>query len=256
MNLGRIPAKTALLDPGKEALIDIPNNRRITFGELDERVRRLANGLCAELGLSKGDRVAILSKNCIQYMEIFYACARSGLIAQPLNWRLNEPEMARILSDGEPSVLIGSEEYDEQTQRLGADQNIPSALVFSADPSCRYEQLIANASDSEPANAADISGDDPVLILYTGGTTGESKGALHSHHSLYMGMLNQSIAERIVPTDVYMLTGQMFHIPVALAMNYMAHGCPVVLINFDAKLALDVIQKERVSAFLGITTYD
>ena len=100
----------------------------------------------------------------------------------------------------------------------------------------------------------DVTGDDPVLILYTGGTTGESKGALHSHHTLYMGMLNQSIAERIVPTDVYMLTGQMFHIPVALAMNYMAHGCPVVLINFDAKLALDVIQKERVSAFLGITT--
>ena len=254
MNLGRIPAKTALLNPDKEALIDIPNNRRITFGELDERIRRLANGLCAELDLNKGDRVAILSKNCIQYMEIFYACARSGLIAQPLNWRLNEPEMARILSDGEPSVLIGSEEYDEQTHRLGADQNIPSALVFSADPSCRYEQLIANARDSEPANAADISGDDPVRILYTGGTTGESKGALHSHHSLYMGMLNQSIAERIVPTDVYMLTGQMFHIPVALAMNYMAHGCPVVLINFDAKLALDVIQKERVSAFLGITT--
>jgi len=114
--------------------------------------------------------------------------------------------------------------------------------------------LIAAASDAEPPAAANVTGDDPVLILYTGGTTGESKGALHSHHSLYMGMLNQSIAERIVPTDVYMLTGQMFHIPVALAMNYMAHGCPVVLINFDAKLALEVIQQERVSAFLGITT--
>ena len=67
-------------------------------------------------------------------------------------------------------------------------------------------------------------------------------------------MINQTVAERIVPTDVYMLTGQMFHIPVALAMNYMAHGCPVVLINFEAKLALEVIQRERVSAFLGITT--
>ena len=93
-----------------------------------------------------------------------------------------------------------------------------------------------------------------MLILYTGGTTGESKGALHTHHSLYMGMLNQTVAERIVPTDVYMLTGQMFHIPVALAMNYQAHGCPLVLINFDAQLALEVIQQERVSAFLGITT--
>jgi acyl-CoA synthetase (AMP-forming)/AMP-acid ligase II len=69
-----------------------------------------------------------------------------------------------------------------------------------------------------------------------------------------MGMLNQTVAERIVPSDVYMLTGQMFHIPVALAMNYMAHGCPVVLINFEAKLALEVIEREKVSAFLGITT--
>jgi len=187
-------------------------------------------------------------------MEVFYACARCGLIAQPLNWRLSETEMAKILADGEPSVLIASEEYSDQTTRLTADLKIPVALVFTADPDCRYEQLIANASDAEPANSAEVSGDDPVLILYTGGTTGESKGALHSHHSLYMGMLNQSIAERIVPTDVYMLTGQMFHIPVALAMNYMAHGCPVVLINFEAKLALDVIQQERVSAFLGITT--
>ncbi|MEM1143901.1 MAG: AMP-binding protein, partial [Pseudomonadota bacterium] len=63
-----------------------------------------------------------------------------------------------------------------------------------------------------------------------------------------------TVAERIVPSDVYMLTGQMFHIPVALAMNYMAHGCPLVLINFDATLALEVIQREHVTAFLGVTT--
>ena len=254
MNLGRIPAKTASLDPEREALIDIPNDRRMTFGTLDERIRRLANGFCDELNLSKGDRVAILSTNCIQYMEVFYACARCGLIAQPLNWRLSEPEMARILEDGEPSVLIGSEEYAELTQSLASATSISETLVFTTESDCDYEQLIASASDAEPASSADVTGDDPVLILYTGGTTGESKGALHSHHSLYTGMLNQSIAERIVPTDVYMLTGQMFHIPVALAMNYMAHGCPVVLINFDAKLALEVIQQERVSAFLGITT--
>ena len=198
MNLGRIPAKTALLDPEREALIDIPNDRRMTFGTLDERVRRLANGLCNKLKLSKGDRVAILSKNCIQYMEVFYACARCGLIAQPLNWRLSEPEMARILKDGEPRVLIGSDEYAALTDSLAGTAKIPKQLVFTGAPDCDYEQLIAGASDAEPAASEDVSGDDPVLILYTGGTTGESKGALHSHHSLYMGMLNQSIAERIV----------------------------------------------------------
>ena len=202
MNLGRIPSKTALLDPEREALIDIPNDRRVSFGTLDERIKRLANGLCDQLQLSKGDRVAILSKNCIQYMEVFYACARCGLIAQPLNWRLSEPEMARILEDGEPSVLIGSEEYAELVSNLASTAKIAKTLVFTAATDCDYEKLIAGASDAEPAASAGVTGEDPVLILYTGGTTGESKGALHSHHSLYMGMLNQSIAERIVPTDV------------------------------------------------------
>ena len=254
MNLGLIPAKTAALDPSREALIDIPNNRRMSFGELDQRVQRLANGLRGTLGLMKGDRVAILSKNCIQYMEVFYACARCGLIAQPLNWRLSEPEMARILRDGEPSLLVGSEEYATLVADLVTETSIPHALVFTSDANADYEQLISGAVAGAVIGEDEVTGSDPALILYTGGTTGESKGALHSHHSLYMGMLNQSIAERIVPTDVYMLTGQMFHIPVALAMNYMAHGCPVVLINFDAQLALEVIEQEKVSAFLGITT--
>jgi acyl-CoA synthetase (AMP-forming)/AMP-acid ligase II len=254
VNIGRIPAKTASLEPQREALVDVPNERRITFGELDERVRRLANALRDDLGLSKGDRVAILSKNCIQYMEVFYGAARCGLIALPLNWRLSDVELLRLLEDGEPRVIVVSAEYREMAERLRQKIHIDHWFIFEDQPEDNYERLIAAASSDEPTAAAQVSADDPVLILYTGGTTGLSKGALHTHHSLYMGMINQTVAERIVPTDVYMLTGQMFHIPVALAMNYMAHGCPVVLINFEAKLALEVIQRERVSAFLGITT--
>ena len=146
MNLGLIPAKTAALDPSREALIDIPNNRRMSFGELDHRVQRLANGLRGTLGLAKGDRVAILSKNCIQYMEIFYACARSGLIAQPLNWRLSELEMARILRDGEPSLLVGSEEYATLVDNLANETSIPHSLVFTSDANADYEQLIIGAA--------------------------------------------------------------------------------------------------------------
>ena len=251
MNIGFIPAKTARLAPDREALIDVPNQRRITYGQLDKRVRQLANGLL-NLGLAKGDRVAILSKNCIEYLEIYYACARIGLIAQPLNWRLGEAEVSRIIQDGEPALLVCSDEYTEMGTAVATLVN--QVLQFGPDSDASYETLVSNSSDLEPSLSSEVGGDDPVLILYTGGTTGESKGALHTHHSLYMGMLNQTVAERIVPSDVYMLTGQMFHIPVGLAMNYMAHGCPVVLINFDARTALEVIQRERVSAFLGITT--
>ncbi len=112
-----------------------------------------------------------------------------------------------------------------------------------------YEELVAAATGDEPAWSSKIGGDDPFFILYTGGTTGESKGALHSHYSASMGMLNQTVAERIVPSDVYMLTGQMFHIPVVLSMNYMKHGCPLVLVNFEAKQAL---RDHRGRARIGV----
>ena len=234
--------------------MDIPNQRRIDFASLENRVCRLANGLIDSCHAVKGDRVAVLSKNCIEYMEIFFACARVGLIIQPLNWRLGDDELHRIIEDGNPTVIIHAGEYAVLKQQLENTIGVDHWLSFGHESDGSYETLLSQSSATEPSISAQIGDDDPVMILYTGGTTGKSKGALHSHKSIYMGMLNQTVAERVVPSDVYMLTGQMFHIPIALAINYMAHGCPVVLINFDAKLALEVIEKERVTAFLGITT--
>ena len=234
--------------------MDIPNQRRIDFASLENRVCRLANGLIDSCHAVKGDRVAVLSKNCIEYMEIFFACARVGLIIQPLNWRLGDDELHRIIEDGNPTVIIHAGEYAVLKQQLENSIRVDHWLSFGHESDGSYETLLSQSSATEPSISAQIGDDDPVMILYTGGTTGKSKGALHSHKSIYMGMLNQTVAERVVPSDVYMLTGQMFHIPIALAINYMAHGCPVVLINFDAKLALEVIEKERVTAFLGITT--
>ncbi len=252
MNISTIISKWANLDPERPALVDVPSNRRISFGALEGRIRRLTNALAAA-GLAKGDRVGVLSKNSIEYFEIYYACARGGFIAQPMNWRLADAEIARIVEDGEPSVFVSEREFRETRDAVRGQLSLDiSYLEYGEGSDGSYEALLESGADEDPAR--NVGGDDPVLILYTGGTTGLSKGALHTHHSLYMGMLNQTVAERIVPGDVYMLTGQMFHIPVALAMNYMAHGCPVVLMNFEAKAALEIIQAERVSAFLGITT--
>ena len=254
MNIGRIISKIATLDPSRTAVVDIPNDRRISFADLNERVYQLANGLTQTLGLKKGDRVSVLSKNSIEFFEIYFACALSGLIVQPINWRLAGAEMVAILKDGDPSVLVTTTEFRDQSVFAQENIEIDTYLEIGEGSDGSYETLVTKSSSDKPEGCDDIGGDDPCVILYTGGTTGISKGAIHTHASLFMGMLNQTVAERVVPTDVYMLTGQMFHIPVALAMNYMAHGCPVVLINFEAKLALEVIERERVSAFLGITT--
>ena len=253
VNIGRIPEKWAALTPEGDAIVDVPGGRRMSWRELDERVRRLANGLLA-LGCRRGDRVAILAKNSPQYQELYYAAGRAGLVAQPLNWRLGVRELARIVADGDPKVIVCSDEWLETAAELARLVDVPHWLQYGEGGDGSYEDLLARSPDGEPETTAQVGDADPFFILYTGGTTGESKGALHTHTSTSFGMLNQTVAERIVPTDVYMLTGQMYHIPVVLSMNYMRHGCPLVLMNFEAKTALEIIQEERVSAFLGITT--
>jgi long-chain acyl-CoA synthetase len=254
VNIGRIPEKWAALTPTRDAIVDAPNGRRMDWRTLDERVRRLANGLTGHLGLHKGDRVAILAKNSIEYQELYYAAGRAGLVAQPLNWRLGAGELTKIVSDAGPKAVITSDEWLDTAKQLQATVDVSHWLQYGAGGDGSYEDLLARSSTDEPAAAAFTGDADPFFILYTGGTTGESKGALHSHTSAAFGMWNQTVAERIVPTDVYMLTGQMYHIPVVLSMNYHRHGCPLVLMNFEARTALELIQEERVSAFLGITT--
>lgn len=252
MNVGEIMTRNAWRHPTGDAIVDPDTGRRSPFGQTNRRVNRLAHALRGEFGLRKGDRVAILARNSTEFMETFFAAAKSGTVAQPLNWRLAVPELARILADGEPRTIVYDECFSGEIERLQRLVDIPSWIGFSPGVDSTYEDVLSrNLDDEPPLDAAD---DDPFFILYTGGTTGVPKGALHSHRSAFTAMVNQTAAERITPTDVYLLTGQMFHIPVVLSMNYLAHGRPVVLITFEPGKALDLIEEERVSAFLAITT--
>ena len=253
MNQGLIPAKWAALTPNAQAVYDSPNDRRVNWRDFDELVRRLANGLLS-LGLTKGDRVAMLSRNCVEYQALYFAAGRAGLVTQPLNWRLSAPALAEVVADAQPKVLIAESEFAKAMAELQGMVDVPNWLQFGADSDGSLDDLISRSSAEEPPGVDAVDEDDPFFLLYTGGTTGASKGALHTHRSAAAGMLNQTVAERIVPSDVYMLTGQMYHIPVVLAMNYMKHGCPLVLMNFEPQRALELIDSEKVSAFLGVTT--
>jgi acyl-CoA synthetase (AMP-forming)/AMP-acid ligase II len=105
MNIGLIPQKWARQTPDRVAIIDSTTEQQINFRDLDKRVRQLANTLLS-LGLHKCDRVAALSQNSIEYVTIYFACARIGLVVQPMNWRLSAPELAKIIGNGEPKVFI------------------------------------------------------------------------------------------------------------------------------------------------------
>lgn len=254
INVGGIIARAAWRAPGRDAIIDVPAGRRLTFAQLDERANRLAWGLRQELGLQHGDRVAVLSTNAAEMAETFFACAKAGLVVQPLNWRLAVPEQQRILEDGQPGALIFHDSFAAEAAELQRRHDLSHWLRFAPGEGSEYEDLLGRQQSDEPPWTDDVGDDDPFFILYTGGTTGVSKGALHSHASCFAAMINQTVAERVAKDDVYMLLGQMFHIPVVLAMNYLTHGRPLVLMNFEPRLTLEVIEAERVSAFLGITT--
>jgi long-chain acyl-CoA synthetase len=253
LNLSAIATMNARRNPNGDAVVDAASGRRLNFRSLDERSSALAFGLTGLPQVSAGDRIAVLARNSAEYMEIFLAAAKSGLVVQPLNWRLAARELSRILKDASPTCLIASADLAATREDLQRLVDIPNWIGFRSGEESEYEELVA-AGRQSPQRLRPGGPEDPFFILYTGGTTGFSKGAVHTHASAFACMLNQTFAERIQRSDVYMLLGQMFHIPVVLAMNYLFHGRPVVLANFDAEPVLGLIEQERVSAFLGITT--
>ncbi len=254
IDIGDLTTRTAWRAPGRDAIVDVPNGRRLTFAQLEERANRLASGLRDGLGVQPGERVAILSTNSAEVAEALFACAKAGLVGMPLNWRLAVPELSRILADGAPAAMIHHREFARQAEELQRQNDIAHWLDFAPGSESPYEEVLERGSPEVPAWSAETGDDHPFFILFTGGTTGVSKGALHSHATCHAAMVNQAVAERIADDDVYMLLGQMFHIPVVLAMTYLAHGKPVVLMNFEPRETLATIEAERVSAFLGITT--
>ena len=117
INIGLITAKQAKLRPNAWAVYDQTSNKRITFSELNDLVKKIANGLLG-LGLEKGDRVSILSQNTIEFLALFFACGRVGLVAHALNWRLGSDELMQIIENGQPKVIITHGQFSKITHDL------------------------------------------------------------------------------------------------------------------------------------------
>ena len=133
MNIGNVPAKWAKQTPDAEAIVDSTTGDRITYRDLDEHVRRLANGLRG-LGLETGDRVGILSQNAIEYAALYYACGRAGLVTQPMNWRLSPPELKKIVDNGEPKAYITQDQFAPVSSELqGMVDSVDHWLQFGPD---------------------------------------------------------------------------------------------------------------------------
>lgn len=252
VNIGAILAKRAALHPDKEALFDVAANRRFTFLELNQRANRFGAGLLS-LGMKPGDRVALLCHNGHHYFEAIYGAAKVGIVLMPLNWRLTERELTHILLDGGATALMFSTEFAPVAESLRAAGAKGSAVehwieIEGAQAAFAHkEALFDQQSDAEPAPG--IGDDDNLYIMYTSGTTGLPKGAVHTHRSQFWVAISSLSIRDVLSSDRMLHLLPMFHVgPLAGCVLALYRGCSqVVERRFDAQRAWQVIQDERIS---------
>lgn len=190
------------------------HSRSMSFALWNERACRLANALLG-LGLSKGDRVGILAYNSVEWLEIYAALAKAGLIAVPINFRLVGKEVQYILENAGASALIVQDQLldlaDDVRARLGRTTMHFINYGANANPAgyLSYEDLITSARSVEPDVSVNAS--DPATLIYTSGTTGNPKGVLHSHKNTAMLALVTGMELKIHRDDNALLVMPMCH---------------------------------------------
>src|SRR5690606_37955543 len=161
--------------------------RRYTYAELNERACRAANFLRHELGVEAGDRVSILAHNGVAYVDLLYGLAKIGAILAPLNWRLVPAELAYIVRDCQPRVVLVGPEFAGTWAEVAAQVEVEHVLTVESAGIAgapAYEAGVAAASPAEPARPRALDEETPLCILYTSGTTSRPKGAVIPHRQV------------------------------------------------------------------------
>ena len=174
--IGRWLTKRELLSPNKEAVVD--GSRRVTYLELNRRVNRLSRALTT-IGLRYGDRVAMLSYNRLEFVEVIMAAAKLGLILVPLNWRLTASELSFMMRDSGAGTLIFDPDLGELAEGVRLETGVECLAVLgdeALDGAWAYETLLAAENDDEPEPGLQPTGDSPHIIMYTAGTTASPRG--------------------------------------------------------------------------------
>ena len=226
------------------------DGRCVTFGDFDQRVNRLTQSLLAK-GVAHGDRVAILSRNRPEYVEVF-GTSRAGLITVPLNWRLAAPELARLLAHSAPKVLFVDEAHRELVQGLRATlATVEHFVLIGAAKTgwTAYETLVSDGQAVDPVNHA--RPEDVLCLIYTSGTTGAPKGVAVTHAAA-LGNARTAASEMLGLSahDHTMAVMPLFH---AGGMWYhlfpsFATGCTtLILAEFEPGLVLRELQARRIT---------
>ena len=222
----------------------------VSYEELNDRSNRAANML-ADLGIKRGDRVAVLADNRPEYLEVFFACARLGAIIAPISWRLSEAEMAWQVEDSEPAVIISGQEWSPAAERIFSGPHL--RLGQRQARTGTYDEALASVASEEPVD--ENSFDSPLMILYTSGTTGRPKGAVLTHGNFFWANLNMLVNADISHDEVSLMFLPMFHIGgwnINTLAIFLKGGTVVLERQFDPVRAIELIPKKQITLLMGV----
>jgi acyl-CoA synthetase (AMP-forming)/AMP-acid ligase II len=248
MNVGSLVERNARLF-GRQ-LAFVADGRKLTHAEFAARAFAFGNTLAAK-GLGFQSRVAILMRNRIEYLETLFGCGSAGFIAVPLNWRLAEAELVKIVKDSQPEALIYEPGFASVAAALiNACPSIRCHVAVGERPAGAeaYEDLLRKAATNRPA----VEVDDEAIesLVYTSGTTGDAKGVMLSHRAITEAARAGSWEGGASPTDRTLIVMPLFHVggKIEQMSFWLAGGTTYLQSAFDAGQALALIDREKLTA--------
>lgn len=247
MILGDVIERNARCFPDHPAVLF--EGRSISHAQFHSRIKKLINALAA-LGCRRQDRIAVLSRNCPEYLEVYGAASLGGFVGFGLNYRLSAAEQAGILADAQPTVFIFEAEYAARAKELR--EHLPAgAHVICFDDAAQgalsYESLMADASDAGISFRAEA--DDTLFLIYTSGTTGVPKGVMLGNEGQLEQARTQALSHVAAQTDRMLIVMPFYHIGgTTELLTYLVVGATIVLHRtFDAAEILKSMVALRVT---------
>lgn len=252
-------SKREIFSPEAEAIVDIETGTRYTYKAFNKRANQVAHFLQEEFGFHKGNRLCVLAQNSLEYWELFFGCQKSGGIFCPLNWRLVARELAELVNDLSPTVFFFDSEMASVVQNLRNMAGVKFWVVLDSTSSeiknsYSYQKEVDKRPDRQP-KSVELSYDDPMGIVFTGGTTGLPKGAMITYRHVAFNTLNT--IRDILPGDIFINHLPLFHVGglyVYAIPLFILGGKVIQMKKWDLDLLVEIINNEHPDFFFAVPT--
>ncbi|MFC4411240.1 AMP-binding protein [Chungangia koreensis] len=235
--------KRAAMSPTHTALVNVHSDEHWTYKKLIGRISFWRNVFTTE-GLSKGDRIAVLSPNHPELFAILFACGLDGYIYVPLNWRFSVHELQYVIGDCQPSYIV----FDELMEDVANQLSVSTSRSLS-NSDATVQEVFQSSVELKP--------EDPWLLIYTGGTTGNPKGVILSFEAVNCNSINTIISWGLTEEDTTINYMPLFHTGGINALSLpilMAGGTVVIGNRFDADMALRATDRYEATISLFVPT--